>query len=360
MFPTVYSEILTLIDNVDVVAYGKTRNFIQGKVSRLSPYISRGVISLPFVKQRILSRYTIEQSYKFIFELAWREYFQRVWWQMGDGIFQDIKQPQSDVMHYALPEAVVHAETGIDAIDEGIHSLYQTGYLHNHLRMYVASVCCNIGKAHWRQPATWMYYHLLDGDLASNTLGWQWVAGAFSSKKYLCNQENINTYTCSQQRHTFLDTNYEQLAQAKQPSELAPTLPFTESTLLPPSDVISIDSTKPILLYHHYALDPQWRNNTDANRVLLLEPEHFKRFPVSSKVMDFYLALAQNIPGIQVFSGSFNELKKLYPNASFISKAHPAFMHWESTQDEPEWMFPEVQKVSGSFMNFWKQAEKHL
>jgi deoxyribodipyrimidine photo-lyase len=65
-----------------------------------------------------------------------------------------------------------------------------------------------------------MYYNLLDGDWASNALSWQWVADTFSSKKYIANQENINTYTNSKQRGTYLDTIYEVIANAKPPTEL--------------------------------------------------------------------------------------------------------------------------------------------
>ena len=65
---------------------------------------------------------------------------------------------------------------GIESIDFAINGLYEKGYLHNHSRMYIASIACNIGKAYWLTPSKWMYYHLLDGDIASNVGGWQWAA----------------------------------------------------------------------------------------------------------------------------------------------------------------------------------------
>ena len=76
------------------------------------------------------------------------------------------------------------------------------------MRMYIASVCCNISNSHWLHPSKWMYYNLLDGDLASNNLSWQWVAGSFSNKKYYANQENINKFFQSSQKNTFLDIDY--------------------------------------------------------------------------------------------------------------------------------------------------------
>ena len=98
----------------------------------------------------------------------------------------------------------MEAKTGIQAIDKSIESLFETGYMHNHSRLYLATLTCNIGKSYWLHPAKWMYYHLLDGDWASNACSWQWVAGANSSKKYFANQENINKYTASKQLNPFM------------------------------------------------------------------------------------------------------------------------------------------------------------
>jgi deoxyribodipyrimidine photo-lyase len=167
-FPTDYPSILERVDKIDPVLYGKTRNFVDGAVTYLSPYISRGVISVKQVQDRILAKgYPPAVIEKFLQELAWREYFQRVWQAKGDALFTDLKQPQADVAHYQICSALIEANTGIEAIDNAIKLFYETGYLHNHVRMYVASIACNLGKGHWSMPAKWMYYHLLDGN------GWQ-------------------------------------------------------------------------------------------------------------------------------------------------------------------------------------------
>ena len=79
--------------------------------------------------------------------------------------------------------------------------------------MYLASITCNMAKSHWLVPSKWMYYHLLDGDIASNNCSWQWVSGAFSSKKYYCNQENINKYCFTKRTNSFLDKTYEDIVQ---------------------------------------------------------------------------------------------------------------------------------------------------
>ena len=183
-FPTEYNSILDRINKVHPVKYAKTRNFINGDVTYLSPYISRGIISSKQVLDAILAKgYKTYEIEKFIQELAWREYFQRVWQEIGNDIWADIKHPQPDYVHSKMLTAINNSTTGIEAIDDKINELYETGYMHNHIRMYIASITCNVGKAHWLQPATWLYYNLLDGDMASNNCSWQWTAGSFSSKK---------------------------------------------------------------------------------------------------------------------------------------------------------------------------------
>lgn len=185
-FPTDIQSIKSRIEKIDPVGYGITRNYLNGKVTYLSPYISRGVLSTRQIAQHVMQLdYQPHQILRLIQELAWRDYFQRVWQQLGDDIFEDIRMNRTAIRSHKIPTAILEGTTGIEAVDQGIQSLLQTGYMHNHLRMYVASISCNVAKTHWSQPSQWMYYHLLDGDLASNTLSWQWVAGTFFFKEVL-------------------------------------------------------------------------------------------------------------------------------------------------------------------------------
>jgi deoxyribodipyrimidine photo-lyase len=82
----------------------------------------------------------------------------------------------------------------VPAIDQAVRALYRDGWLHNHARMWLASYIVHLRKVHWRTGADWMFGHLLDGDLASNHLSWQWVAGTGSHKPYLFNAENVAKY----------------------------------------------------------------------------------------------------------------------------------------------------------------------
>ena len=264
--------------------------------------------------------------------------------------------------------AIQSAQIGIEAIDNQITHLYKTGYLHNHIRMYLASIICNIGKAHWLPPSKWMYYHLLDGDIASNNCSWQWVAGAFSSKKYFCNQENINKYTFSQQSSTFLDQSYEALVKMPVPIALQETVLLNLETILPQTPLPNIDKSLPTLIYNSYNLDPLWRKDEKVNRILLLEPSHFSKYPVSEKVIQFIIELSKNIDGIQIFVGEMQDIQKIdgpldkdkNNNINIISKEHPAFTNYPGIKDERDWMFPNVNGYYSSFFSYWKKCQNNF
>jgi deoxyribodipyrimidine photo-lyase len=364
-FPTAYEKVLERVNAIDPIKYAKTRNYINGQITYLSPYVSRGVISTKQVMDKIIEKqYPYPAIEKIIQELAWREYFQRVWQFKGSQIWEDLKQDQQKVVHHTMLEAIQQAQTGIESIDLAIHGLYEIGYMHNHSRMYIASIACNIGKAYWLTPSKWMYYHLLDGDIASNNCSWQWVSGVFSSKQYFCNQENINKYTFSKQQNTFLDKPYEQLINMDIPNALRDTTKLDLKTNLPTSNTPNIDTEIPTLIYNSYNLDPYWRKDENVNRVLLLEPSHFNQYPVSDKVIQFIIDLSKNIEGIQIFVGEIEEIKKLYKtdnlwdDQKIISKEHPAFTYYPGIKDQRDWMFPEVTGYYPSFFSFWKKAER--
>ncbi|MDX1937017.1 MAG: FAD-binding domain-containing protein [Flavihumibacter sp.] len=359
-FTTNYAAIVNAIDAIDPIAYAKTRNYINGAVSCLSPYLSRGVINTRMVAQSLFDKgYKTYQIEKFLQELAWRDYYQQVWLAIGDRIFEDVKQPQQNCNHYQMPAALLNASTGIEAVDDAIITFYKTGYLHNHVRMYIASIACNMGKAHWLSPSRWMYYYLLDGDLASNSLSWQWVAGTFASKQYYCNQENVNKYCHTNQTNTFLDYSYDQLALNDTPPVLAVQNTFDVVTNLPHTPLPAINYQLPVLLYNSYNLDPNWRTEGPYNRILLLEPSHFKKYPVSNTVIEFLLALSKNIPGLQLYCGEVEDLASMGP-LQFISRRHPAFVHYPGSKDVPTHLFPAVTGYYNSFFSYWKKCEKFL
>jgi deoxyribodipyrimidine photo-lyase len=359
-FPTDLPSIEARLQEIDPVRYHSSRNYADGAVTYLSPYISRGVLSTrqvyDYIKRLELGWGHIE---KLVQELAWRDYWQQVWIAKGDAIFDDLKHPQAPVKHHQTPKAVLDATTGIEAVDQAIERFYQTGYMHNHMRMYVAAICCNIGQAHWLNPAKWLYAHLLDGDLASNHLSWQWVAGSNANKKYYANQENINRYFHSTQQGTFLDVPYEAFDEMEVPKILQATDAFDLHTNLPDTPAPVLDPTKITLVYNYYNLDPYWHADEDVQRVLLLEPSFFKAYPVSKHCLDFALALSGNMENITLFCGEFSDLEALTSREKLVFKEHPTNRHYRGTEEPRTWM-SSVTGYYPSFFAFWKKCRKEL
>lgn len=358
-FATSYAKILEKIQLVDPVTYSHSRNFITGAVTYLSPYISRGVITTRQVLDAVLAAgYEPPKIEKFIQELAWREYWQQIWITRQSGIDEDLKYPQPLATKTGIPANILLHQTGIEAIDKGIEAFYETGYLHNHLRMYVASLVCNIGRCHWKIPAQWMYYHLLDADWASNALSWQWVCGANSHKLYYANQENINKYCHTDQHHTFLDIDYDSFPALEIPEVLKTVSTPILTTSLPSTNVPEIVPHLPTLAYNFYNLDPNWRTDILANRILLLEPSVFAKYPVSPRSIEFCLALAkENIPDIKIWVAEFAELKALVTGDIYF-KEHP-LNNYVGREDSRTGM-TEVTGEFPSFFAYWKKCKKEL
>lgn len=190
-FPPTREAALARLAAIDPRAYARTRNALDGHVSRLSPYLTHGIVTVPEVLDALIARGCAPQE-KIVFELAWREYWHHAWRHLGDGIFR-ARRPREALAGAAtnLPPDVVEARTGVPVIDAAVRALYRDGYVHNHARMWLASYLVHLRKVDWLVAARWMYTHLLDGDLASNTLSWQWVAGTWTGKPYLFNNDNV-------------------------------------------------------------------------------------------------------------------------------------------------------------------------
>ena len=195
--------------------YARSRNALDGAVTRLSPYLSHGLLSLPEAHAHLAARHPLDPQHKLVYEFGWREYFHHVWAHRGAGIFASLHAGPLPDQAYAneLPADIRAGRCGVPAIDRAVRELYAGGYLHNHARMWLASYVVHLRKVHWRAGADWLYAHLLDGDLASNHLSWQWVAATASHKPYLFNAENVAKYAPAEWHcpGTPIDTTYEAL-----------------------------------------------------------------------------------------------------------------------------------------------------
>jgi deoxyribodipyrimidine photo-lyase len=194
-------------------AYAGTRNQIDGAVSKLSPYLTHGFLGLAEVFRSIHAREPLDVRHKFVFELGWRAYFRHVWHFLGNDIHRSIHQGPLPEGSYSqdMPEDVVAGLTGVPVIDISVQELYATGYLHNHARMWLASYLVHLRKVHWHCGAQWLLSHLIDGDVASNHLSWQWVAGTGSVKPYLFNADNVAKFAPPRwhSSESVIDVSYE-------------------------------------------------------------------------------------------------------------------------------------------------------
>ena len=179
--------------------YGRTRNHLDGAVTRLSPYIRHGILTLSEVRDHAIAHHGDPERFeKFIQELAWRDYWQRIYRAHPDRIWSSIEPYKTgwseDDYLLDLPDDIAHAQTDTACINDFIRTLQQTGYLHNHARMYLAAYVVHWRRVRWQAGARWMLNLLLDGDPASNNLSWQWVASTFSRKPYIFNLTNVRKY----------------------------------------------------------------------------------------------------------------------------------------------------------------------
>ncbi|MBD2431072.1 MULTISPECIES: FAD-binding domain-containing protein [Fischerella] len=214
-----------VLQKVDPAKYAKTRNFFTGAVTRLSPYIRYGVLSLREIRDYVLDRVqNQDEATKLINELGWRDYWQRLYAKLGNNIWQDQEEYKTgyNQSEYApeLPEDITQATTGRVCIDSFSKELQETGYLHNHARMWMAAYIIHWRRIQWQAGAKWFLEHLLDGDPASNNMSWQWVASTFSHKPYYFNRENLERYTegvycrqCPLYGHCDFEGSYEELEQ---------------------------------------------------------------------------------------------------------------------------------------------------
>ena len=389
-----YTALLEQIKAYQPGKYHATRNYTNGAVTNWSPYISRGLLSPVLVMEQLKTKYHQQEWIGFMQQMAWREYFQRVWQHKGGLILQDLKSAQSKVVLASLPMPISKGNTGIQALDDAIHHLHEHGMMHNHVRMYISMLHSNIFKAAWLPGAKWMYANLLDHDPAANFLSWQWVAGTFSSKQYIANQDNINKYTSTKQVGTYLDTEYENLQTSifdhsdtiqpnhavNWPDPLDQEFEIDTATILKNIektnqsnffDINQVLPNKPFCIYNSFNLDPLWHADEEVHRILLLEPKHFEKFPVTEKVLQFVIDLATtNIPGIQVFIGNFEDVIQAiqsktiemneYANPIIYFKEHPTTLHYKGIQEGRDWLFPEVNGYFPSFFGYWKKCERYL
>jgi deoxyribodipyrimidine photo-lyase len=351
---------------IDITAYSKTRNHLSGQVTRLSPYITHGFVSIPELFERLTH---LKLTDKLAFEFGWREFFHHVWSREGERILSDLRPPLHGVTYTKqLPDDIREGRTGLAVIDRAVHELYSTGYLHNHARMWLASYVVHLRKVSWRTGADWMFAHLLDGDLASNHLSWQWVAATFSSKPYLFNAENVARYAPADWHcaGSVVDTSYEkldQIARSDQTITISPSLlGMAEPELLsntPAQPALKIARADRIRLVHPWMLAEQL---FEGQRIGVIHLPFHTRFRWSALRWRFVVKRLEAITDT-VFVGDLNELKDMLsetPYVESVATLNPGYddlLPQLCTQlaDAPR-QFANPAKTCRSFSAFWSQC----
>ena len=188
----------------NLVEYSKLRNFDFGpknrsNISCLSPYITHGIINEKEVIKKSLGKFSFSKNEKFIQEVLWRTYW-KGWLELRPNVWSDyliglskIKKEFKNNQNYL---DAIEAKTKVECFNSWVNELKDNNYLHNHTRMWFASIWIFTLELPWQLGAEFFMQHLYDGDAASNTLGWRWVAGVQTQgKHYLASEWNIKKFT---------------------------------------------------------------------------------------------------------------------------------------------------------------------
>ena len=196
--------------------YSKLRNFDFGpdkrsNVSCLSPYITHGIINELEVINKSLKKLSFVKNEKFIQEVLWRVYW-KGWLELRPNVWSDylieLDNLRDEFKSNHSYLKAIEGKTDIDCFNQWIIELKENNYLHNHARMWFASIWIFTLELPWQLGAEFFMKHLLDGDAASNTLGWRWVAGVQTQgKHYLASEWNINKFTNNRFKNIKLNEN---------------------------------------------------------------------------------------------------------------------------------------------------------
>lgn len=184
--------------------YSKLRNFDYGpnnrsNVSCLSPYITHGIINEKEVIKKSLHKFSFAKNEKFIQEVLWRTYW-KGWLELRPSVWTDflieLKNIKEDFQNNQAYKNAIEGKTNVECFNHWVNELKENNYLHNHTRMWFASIWIFTLNLPWQLGAEFFMQHLYDGDAASNTLGWRWVAGIQTQgKHYLASEWNIKKFT---------------------------------------------------------------------------------------------------------------------------------------------------------------------
>ena len=218
-YNTGISRLDYFIEN-NLKSYSRDRNYDFGpdnrnNISLLSPYISHRTLFEYDVVKSCLKKYKFDQVEKFIQEIFWRVYW-KGWLELRPSVWTDFCESYQSIEKSKFYKKAIDGNTGIMCFDEWVIELKEKNYLHNHARMWFASIWIFTLRLPWQLGAAFFMEHLYDGDPASNTLSWRWVAGIQTKgKHYLARSANISKFTNQRFQYTQLTTNADPILEDK-------------------------------------------------------------------------------------------------------------------------------------------------
>ena len=303
-FPISRKNTLKKLDDFienNVLDYTKSRNFdfgIQNRknISCLSPYVSHGIISEIEIINKVLKKHLFNKTEKFIQEVLWRIYW-RGWLELRPMVWNDylikLKVLNEEYKTNKNYLNAIKGETNIQCFNDWVNELKETNYLHNHTRMWFASIWIFTLELPWELGAEFFLKHLYDGDSASNTLGWRWVAGIQTpGKHYVASEWNIKKFTNNRYEKIRLNENAVPVKNNK-------TYSISKKDFINPK----IDDGKLLLIF----------DNNLSFEFSDFRDKKFKKILIVNSSEDRQISLSENIVKFKelLFKDQFDRLKKL-------------------------------------------------
>ena len=323
-----------------------------GSVSQLSPYLRRRLVTEEEVVVAAVESHGLEAAEKFVQEVFWRGYFKGwlerrpvIWDMYCEGLQDDFNRLAKDA---ALRKRLDHAlagETGIECFDFWARELVETGYLHNHVRMWFASIWIFTLELPWRLGADFFLRNLIDGDPASNTLSWRWVAGLHTrGKTYQAEAWNIAKFT--EQRFVMPEGVLSPVAEAlvaEEPDGLPPVAAIRKPALPDRSRPTALLITEEDCGIEAFALP-----DFDIRTVATLEASHLRSdLPVNPIIRDFEVA---------ALTDTVERLAR--PAQALIARDPRMLVDWAGRADASQILTGYV--PAGPLRDWMKQAQAHL
>ena len=279
---------------LNLTDYSKLRNFDFGpskrsNISCLSPYITHGVISELEVIDKSLKKFSFAKNEKFIQEVLWRVYW-KGWLELRPNVWSDylieLEENRNDFKHNQNYQDAIEGKTNVDCFNQWIIELKENNYLHNHTRMWFASIWIFTLELPWQLGAEFFMKHLYDGDAASNTLGWRWVAGVQTQgKHYLASEWNINKFTKNRFQNIKLNENASPMFSNK-------TYPLNKKDFLN-SEIVE-DKTLLIFENNMSFEFSDFREHKFKKTLLISNSNENRIIKLSEKVLDFKANLLED------------------------------------------------------------------